>query len=439
MNLSARTGSGRRGWHSLVVLAGGLALAVPLLSAAIPAGARTTTGAAATAARPATASRPAWRSALNTLHLRPACPTPAARSHEAQCYVWFRPQYAANRALAAGLTGRASRPSGIGAHGIESAYRLPVGLPSNQTVAVSIAYRTPHLAQYLAHYRRFYRLGPCTIGSGCLRIVNQHGKASPLPVSGQGSGWDLEATLDVSMISVACPHCKILVVEGDTPSFKDLAETENTAARLGADVISNSYGARENGFAQKFARSYHHPGHTIVVATGDYGFTAASFPANLKTVTAVGGTELHRAHNKRGWAEKAWFAGSSGCSAYVGRPSWQRTVRHSACPGRQVADVSAIAWNVPIYNKFWGGWITVGGTSIAAPLTAGIYGLAGNATTIPLGYAYAHRGDLFDIRRGNNSYFVPARQACGDDYLCVAKPGYDAPTGLGTPDGIGAF
>jgi hypothetical protein len=104
-----------------------------------------------------------------------------------------------------------------------------------------------------------------------------------------------------------------------------------------------------------------------------------------------------------------------------------------------VADVSAVATNIPIYNKDYGGWVTVEGTSVSAPLIAGIYGLAGNAPTIPLGYAYSHRSALFDVTHGSNAWFVGSKLACGDDYLCVAKAGYDAPTGLGTPDGIGAF
>jgi Sulfatase len=155
---------------------------------------------------------------------------------------------------------------------------------------------------------------------------------------------------------------------------------------------------------------------------------------------SAAGTELARAHNKRGWWERVWFddlgAGSSGCSAYIAKPRWQHDPH---CPGRTVADVSAVATNIPIYNKDYGGWVTVEGTSVAAPLIAGIYGLAGNASKIPLGYAYSHQRDFFDVTRGTNSWFVPSRLACGNDYLCVAKKGYDAPTGLGTPDGIGAF
>jgi subtilase family serine protease len=211
---------------------------------------------------------------------------------------------------------------------------------------------------------------------------------------------------------------------------------------MGAEVISNSYGSRENGFAMAWAKSYDHPGHTIVVAAGDAGFTAANFPADLSTVTAAGGTQLTKAHNSRGWRESTWddpfdgLAGGSGCSAYESKPTWQHDAN---CPGRTVADVSAIAADIPIYNKVYGGWVTVEGTSVSAPLIAGIYGLAGNASTIPLGYAYSHRQFLFDITKGSNSVFYPSKMTCGNDYLCVAKKGYDAPTGLGTPDGTGGF
>jgi subtilase family serine protease len=406
-------------------------------------------GSAAAAAGPAAEARPAAAgpaagasaeraSAAQTL--RPACP-PAPFGYM-RCLVLFRPQTAVNRAIAAGLTGAAARPRGLSPRQLERAYKLPVNRRSHQTVAVSIAFDTPRLARYLAVYRKHYGLPPCTAASGCFRKVNQNGKASPLPPSGVGTGWDLEATLDVSMISVACPHCKILVVEGNDPSFANLARTEDTAARLGARVISNSYGARENGFALKFAAAYRHRGHVITVSSGDFGFTAASFPADLTSVTAVGGTVLHRAPGRRGWSERVWNigfagAGGSGCSAYIAKPSWQHD---RSCPGRTVADVAAVAWNIPIYNKNYGGWVTVGGTSASAPLVAGVYGLAGNASSIRPGEVYRHAGALFDITRGNNAWFIPTpKVVCGNSYLCVAKDGYDAPTGLGTPDGTGAF
>ncbi|HEV2370763.1 MAG TPA: S8 family serine peptidase [Streptosporangiaceae bacterium] len=370
--------------------------------------------------------------------MRAACPS--ARPGYARCFTLYAPQVPVNQAIAAGARGPAAQPKGWSPQDLQFAYRLPATASSSQTVAVSIAFDTPKLTQYLAVYRQHYGLPACTTASGCLKVVNQQGANSPLPPSGVGTGWDLEATLDVSMISAACPHCHILVVEATAPTFADLAASEDTAARLGAQVISNSYGAREDGIALSYASAYAHPGHTIVVSAGDAGFSAANFPADLPTVTAVGGTELSRAHNARGWAETVWNssggAGGSGCSAYVPKPAWQHD-QH--CPGRTVADVAAVAHNIPIYNKDYGGWVTVAGTSISAPLVAGTYSLAGNAATLTPGSIYQHTSQLFDITAGSNAIFGTPRALCGDDYLCVAKKGYDAPTGLGSPDGTSAF
>jgi hypothetical protein len=424
MTARTRTGIRRRAAGLAPILASALAISAAGLSAAAP---------AAASPSPAAASS-------GSATLSPACP--AAPTGQARCFVLFAPQTSVNHAIAAGVTGAAARPRGWGARQLEQAYKLPVNRRSHATVAVSIAFDTPNLARYLSVYRKHFGLPPCTVRSGCFRKVNQNGKAGPLPVSGRRSGWDLEATLDVSMISASCPHCKILVVEAKSPSFANLARTENAAARLGSQVISNSYGGRENGFALKYAKAYQHRGHVIAVSSGDFGYTAASFPADLRSVTAVGGTVLSHASNHRGWAEKVWNigfagAGGSGCSAYAAKPSWQHD---KACPGRTVADVSAAAWNIALYNKVWGGWLKIGGTSASAPLIAGIYGLAGNASSIRPGYEYQHKGALFDVTRGNNAWFIPRpKVVCGNSYLCVAKKGFDAPTGLGTPDGIGAF
>src|SRR5262249_7275423 len=278
------------------------------------------------AARPAQASgqptgamTPSGRADGGGVKMRAACPR--AWPRHARCLALYQPQVVVNRAIASGARGAATQPQGWGAADIESAYRLPVSRDPHQTVAVVDAYSAPRLAADLATYRRHYGLPACPTSTGCLRIVNQDGNTSPLPVP--NPGWGVEETLDVAVVAAACPHCKLLVVEASSDWVPALATAEDTAARLGAQVISNSYGVQENGFLQAYARAYRQPGHTIVVASGDSGFTTASFPANLGTVTAVGGTQLARASNARGWAERVWSASGSGCSADVAKPSWQ--------------------------------------------------------------------------------------------------------------------
>lgn len=80
------------------------------------------------------------------------------------------------------------------------------------------------------------------------------------------------------------------------------------------------------------------------------------------------------------------------------------------------------------------GWDVFGGTSAATPIITGIYADAGTppSGSNPASFPYSHTTALNDITTGNNGTCSPA-------YLCSAEPGYDGPTGLGTPNGTTAF
>jgi subtilase family serine protease len=102
-----------------------------------------------------------------------------------------------------------------------------------------------------------------------------------------------------------------------------------------------------------------------------------------------------------------------------------------------VADVSADAdpnTGVAVYDSYHaGGWLVFGGTSVASPIIASVYALAGNEASVTYGsFPYGPTGSLFDVTSGSNG-------SCGGSYLCTAGPGYDGPTGLGTPNGTTAF
>ena len=148
-------------------------------------------------------------------------------------------------------------------------------------------------------------------------------------------------------------------------------------------------------------------------------------------MTAVGGTSLTRSGSA--FTERAWSGAGSGCSAYVAKPSWQKD---SGCARRTVADVSAVAdpnTGVAVYDsyKYRGaaGWMVFGGTSASAPVIAGVYALGGGRTPSS---PYAHTSSLHDVTSGSNG-------SCTVTYLCTAGPGFDGPTGLGTPNGASAF
>ena len=326
--------------------------------------------------------------------------------------------------------------AGYGPASLQSAYQLPsTTAGSGQTVAIVDAYDYPNAEADLATYRSDWGLPACTSANGCFRKVNQDGQASPLPAASGTSGWATEEALDIDMVSAVCPSCHILLVEADTADVGNLGTGVNSAVSLGAVFVSNSYGAPEyDGSVTDAATYYNHPGVAVTASTGDGGY-GVEYPADSPHVVAVGGTALTADSSARGWSEKAWTLAGSGCSSMEPKPPWQAD---SGCPNRTNADVSAVAdpaTGVAVYDSYdQKGWLEVGGTSVSSPIIASVYALAGPpaAGPDPASYLYEHSSDLNDVTSGSNGLCSPA-------YLCTGEPGYDGPTGLGTPAGIAAF
>jgi hypothetical protein len=340
-------------------------------------------------------------------------------------------------------------PDGYWPADLRAAYNIPkLASAGGRTVAVVVGFDAPTLEADLGTYRARFGLPSCTSANGCFKKVNQSGQASPLPAV--NAGWAQEASLDVDMVSAACPGCHILVVEANSDYSDDLGPSVNTAVTLGAVAVNNSYGGDEVSGLDSFDPYYTHPGVTITVAAGDSGYRV-QYPASVPAVTAVGGTSLTYTGPGTGtgagraWTESAWGApGStsgtgSGCSAYAAKPAWQTD---TGCTNRAVADVSAVAdpqTGVAVYDSTPDsggdkGWLVMGGTSAAAPFIAGLSALAGKATagTDPASYAYAVPSALNDVTSGSTGVCAPV-------YLCSGAGGYDGPTGLGTPNGLGAL
>ena len=326
----------------------------------------------------------------------------------------------------------ASAPVGYGPSDLRAAYNVTSTGSAGTTIAIVDSFGYPNAESDLASYRAQFGLPACTIANGCLSIVNQNGQTSPLP--SYDEGWAQEQALDLDMASAMCSSCKVLLVQASSTSLDSLAAAEKTAARMGAHAISNSYGADEASAFTQYESAYDVPGVAVTVSSGDSGY-GVQFPASSPHVISVGGTSLSKASNARGWSESAWSGSGSGCSKYFAKPTWQKD---TGCPNnRTVADVSAVAdpnTGVAVYGPNGNGgtaWQQFGGTSVAAPIIAGIYAVA-NTTVNYASQPYANASSLNDVTSGSNG-------SCGGSYLCTGKSGYDGPTGLGTPNGLTAF
>jgi len=356
-----------------------------------------------------------------------ACSYAVAPGH-VHCDARIRTDAAARQpraGVAANVT--ADSANGYAPSYLQAAYNAASGTGGRgQTVAVVDAMDDPRAEADLAAYRNRFGLPACTSANGCFRKVNQSGGGAPPAAD---AGWAVEISLDLDMVSALCPNCRILLVEANSTSLDDLGPAIDTAVRLRATVVSNSYGTPEVSFENQYDRFYNHPGIAIVASTGDSGY-GVHYPAASPYVTAVGGTSLQQqtSGGGRNATETVWSGAGSGCSAYESKPAWQHD---SGCAGRTVADVAAVSdpnTGVLLYDSYQNsGYLIGGGTSAAAPIVGALYALAGAPApgTNPAAYPYANPAALNDITAGNNGN-------CGS-YLCTGSPGYDGPTGLGTP------
>ncbi|GAC1389509.1 MAG: peptidase S8 [Vulcanimicrobiaceae bacterium] len=300
---------------------------------------------------------------------------------------------------------------------LQAAYRLPAGQPG-QTIAVVDAFDNPAVEADLAIYRATFGLPPCTIANGCFQKVNQQGQPANFPAA--NTAWGKEIALDVEMISATCPNCRIVLVEANSASVDDLGASVDRAVALGATVVSNSYAASEWSGEVAEEQHYNHPGIAQTVSSGDEGI-GATYPASSQYVTAVGGTVL--TGTSGAYSESGWKYSGRGCSQYIAKPHWQAGWY---CKTRATVDVAAIAdpgSGVAVYDTFVdsgqiGGWVVLGGTSVGAPIIAAAYALAGDFGT------QSDASRLY--RRWTMLHDVP-------------PAGWDYVTGLGSPNGVGAF
>ena len=366
---------------------------------------------------------------ISGLHAQRACTTKPARG--------FATCFAKGLMNKKGVIPDASAPlsTAMRPDQIQAAYGLTRLSAAGRTVAIVDAYGYPNLARDLANYRSYYGLGDC--GTGCLTIVDQNG-GSNLPHF--NLGWAQEQSLDVDAVSAACPSCKILVVQAKSANFTDLSAAVTTAAKhAGVVAISNSYGAgdlSDSTYGSAYIQASQ-AGKAVTASTGDNGYQGASFPASSHSVTAVGGTTLKMTGTDglTRNTETAWSGAGSGCSTVNAAVAPSSL---TGCAKRAMADVSAAA--DPNYgglstispsnsrNSSWSQW---GGTSESSPIIASVYALAGGGYSNTTPYAAAS-SNFHDITSGNNG-------SCPTTLWCNARTGWDGPTGLGTPNGTGAF
>lgn len=329
---------------------------------------------------------------------------------------------------------------------IRAAYSLPKTGARHQTIAVVSPMDDPSVAADLNAYTKRFGIPSCTEANHCFTERNQDGAASPLPPADTSGVWLTESSVGVEVARGICQSCSIMLVEARSPSKFDVSTAVATAARLGATVVETAYeDAPAPDDDTQFGSDYSHPGTVVVSASGDAGYTSeVFFPASMPSVIAVGGTHLDLTSGGQYKDEFVWGATTTGCSPYDDALTWQRPFAASVGCGskRAVADLAAVAdpgmlvhvqdVGAPCGNVF----CEAGGTSVSAPIIAGIVGLAGSLGSNESKLIYAHGRSEHHVFRDVTTGVV---EGCQSAPVCRVRRGFDGPTGFGTPYGLAAL
>lgn len=276
--------------------------------------------------------------------------------------------------------------------------------------------------------------------------------------TGNPNSADGEVALDIEVAGAVAPRAKIVVyfAPNTDQGFLDAITTAIHDATNHPTIVSISWGGPESSWTAQALQNFDAAfadaatlGITVTVASGDNGSSDGltdgnahvDFPASSPHVLACGGTTLAVGGTSIS-RETVWNDGAQGgatgggVSETFALPAWQQSagvppsVNAGAHVGRGVPDVAGDADPQTGYQTLVDGQKgVVGGTSAVAPMWAGLAALINESSAKPIGFVnaqlYAQPGTAFnDITSGNNGAYS-------------AQPGWDACTGLGSPNGSG--
>ena len=331
---------------------------------------------------------------------------------------------------------------------LASLYGFPSGTGQGECIGIielGGGYRTADLQKYFSELK---------VASPKVTAVSvNHGRNNP---TGDPNGPDGEVMLDIEVAGAIAPGASIVVyfAPNTDAGFRDAISTAVHDAKNKPSVISISWGGPESSWTAQSMTAMDEAiqagaamGVTVCVASGDNGSDDgvgdgadhADFPASSPHALACGGTRLQAANGSI-TSETVWNdganggAGGGGVSSFFQVPSYQEGLNVTRTHGataplrmRGVPDICGDADPQTGYDvRVDGNDTIIGGTSAVAPLWAGLIARINAAKASPVGFInpalYSHPGALRDITQGNNGSFA-------------ASPGWDACTGLGSPNG----
>jgi subtilase family serine protease len=338
-----------------------------------------------------------------------------------------------------------------------SLYNIPIVTKTSSRqvkIAIIVAYHHPNLKTDLTMYwQSIVNFGPMSTPP----TINVY----TFPGATTNNSWNLEECLDTQMVATVNPNASIWVVEAKSERITDINNAiQYATTTLNADVISCSWGDVESSMLNNSNTLFINPANSannkcFCASSGDSN--KVLWPAVLSNVIAVGGTTLlwvPSASNPNNRLETTWPSTGCGYSS-VATPSYQNGVNKTS--KRAIPDISLVANPTNGINIVYNGaWVTIGGTSLACPIFAGVLSLANqqrfNLGKNPLTTVYTQTPStnavpssipstnvhqfLYKTIYNNSSLMTSCFNdiTLGKDGIYSAGVGYDIATGLGSPN-----
>jgi subtilase family serine protease len=321
----------------------------------------------------------------------------------------------------------------------------------SQTIAIVDAYDDPNAAADLAFFSAQFGL---PYSDSKFHVVYAAGTQ---PAQDPTGGWELEEALDIEYSHAMAPNATIYLVEAASNSYSDLFAAVEVASNLivcgktttcpkgskGKGEVSMSFSGGEDPDETSLDSIFTTPNVVYFAASGDESGTG--YPCVSPNVVCVGGTSDSRSLETGDLiAQIAWSDAGGGISEYEPIPPYQAShpfIAKQLGGARGVPDISANAnpttgvwvWTTFPYEGEFTGWFTVGGTSVATPVTAGIVNATGTfaaSTAAELTKLYSG----VDFFTGYKGFTDINYGACNFYSASYAQFGWDLCTGLGSPN-----
>jgi len=240
---------------------------------------------------------------------------------------------------------------------------IPIRNIRRPIVTIIAAFNNPYLARDIASFGRVFKLPPCnyTIHNFSRRFV---------------ANWAVEVTLNAQWIYAVNPYAQIRIVLAASNSTRDMLNAvsfannrNNFRPAIDTDVMSMSWGAEDIGNLGAYNNFFNNPNTIYVASSGNN--SRVSVPSCCTNVLSIGGTSLSLNSSFNRVSEVVWSNAGCGYSKSFDKPPYQPTITTNN--KRISPDFGCVADpNTPCYIIINNRAYTTGGTSLAAPIYAGM-------------------------------------------------------------------